>query len=66
MLVLLVLLWQCTDGADALRVQLSVNLGWVVAALAALTLHTVLAAERWRITAGGLGLTLGRGHALRE
>ncbi|MBX9470395.1 lysylphosphatidylglycerol synthase transmembrane domain-containing protein [Microcella sp.] len=65
-IVLLVLLWQVADGADALQVLLSANPWFMLAALAALTLHTVLAAERWRLTAGALGLTLGRGHALRE
>ncbi|UTT62140.1 lysylphosphatidylglycerol synthase transmembrane domain-containing protein [Microcella humidisoli] len=63
---LLALLWQVADGADALAVLLSVNPWWIAAALAALTLHTVLAAERWRLTAGALGLPLARGHALRE
>jgi uncharacterized membrane protein YbhN (UPF0104 family) len=65
-IALLVLLWQVADGADALEVLLGVNLWWVGVALLALTLHTVLAAERWRLTAGALGLELGRGHALRE
>lgn len=63
---LFALLWQVADGADALTALLGVNLWWVGAALVALTLHTVLAAERWRLTAGALGLPLGRGHALRE
>lgn len=63
---LLALLWQVADGADALDVLLGVNPWWVAAALVALTLHTVLAAERWRLTAGALGLPLGRGYALRE
>lgn len=63
---LLVLLWQVADGRDALEVLLSVNPWWLVIALIALTLHTVLAAERWRLTAGALGLPLGRWHALRE
>lgn len=63
---LLVLLWQVADGADALEVLATVNLWWVLAALVALTLHTVIAAERWRLTAGALGLDLARGHALRE
>ncbi|MBA4247291.1 MAG: hypothetical protein C0444_03235 [Microbacterium sp.] len=63
---LLVLLWQVADGRDALEVLLSVNPWWLVVALAALTLHTVLAAERWRLTADALGLPLGRWHALRE
>lgn len=64
--LLLILLWQVADGADALAVLLAVNLWWAAAALAALSLHTVLAAERWRRTAGALGLPLGHGHALRE
>jgi uncharacterized membrane protein YbhN (UPF0104 family) len=63
---LLVLLWQVADGRDAVAVLLGVNPWWVVVALVALTLHTVLAAERWRLTAGALGLPLGRWHALRE
>ena len=63
---LLVLVWQFADGADALQVLLSANPWFMLAALAALTLHTVLAAERWRLTAGALGLSLSRGHALRE
>jgi uncharacterized membrane protein YbhN (UPF0104 family) len=65
-IALLVLLWQVADGADALEVLLGVNLWWVGVALLSLTLHTVLAAERWRLTAGALGLSLGRGHAMRE
>lgn len=63
---LLALLWQVADGADALDALLGVNPWWIAAALAALTLHTVLAAERWRLTAGALGLPLERRHALRE
>jgi len=63
---LLALLWQVADGADAVRVLLSANAWWILAALAALTLHTFLAAERWRLTAAALGPTLDRGHALRE
>ncbi len=63
---LLVLLWQVADGRDAVAVLLGVNPWWVIVALAALTLHTVLAAERWRLTADALGLPLSRGHALRE
>ena len=63
---LLVLLWQVADGRDAVAVLLGVNPWWLVVALVALTLHTVLAAERWRLTADALGLPLGRWHALRE
>jgi len=63
---LLVLLWQAADGANALEVLLAANPLWLVAALIVLTLHTVLAAERWRLTAAALGLSLPRWHALRE
>ncbi|MDX2026769.1 lysylphosphatidylglycerol synthase transmembrane domain-containing protein [Microcella sp.] len=63
---LLVLLWQVADGRDAAAVLLGVNPWWLAVALVALTVHTVLAAERWRLTAGALGLPLGRWHALRE
>lgn len=63
---LLVLLWQVADGRDAVNALLGVNPWWLVVALVALTLHTGLAAERWRLTASALGLALGRGHALRE
>ncbi|MDX2026761.1 lysylphosphatidylglycerol synthase transmembrane domain-containing protein [Microcella sp.] len=63
---LLVLLWQVADGRDAVAVLLGVNPWWLAVALVALTLHTVFAAERWRLTAGALGLPLGRWHALRE
>lgn len=65
-IALFVLLWRFADGDDAAQVLLTVNPLWILAALLALTLHTVLAAERWRITAGALGLPLGRWHALRE
>lgn len=63
---LLVLLWQVADGADAARVLLSANPWWLAAALLTLTVHTVLASTRWRVTAGALGLPLTRWHALRE
>ncbi len=65
-IALVVLLWQVADGADALAVLRAANPLWIIAALAALTLHTILAAERWRLTAGALGLPLTREHALRE
>jgi len=65
-IALFVLLWRFADGADAAQVLLGVNPLFIIAALLALTLHTVLAAERWRLTAGALGLPLGRWHALRE
>ena len=63
---LIALVWQFADGADAASVLLAANPWWIIAALLALTVHTVLAAERWRLTAGALGLPLSRGRALRE
>ncbi len=63
---LLALLWQVADGGRALEALASAQAGWMLATLAALTLHTVLAAERWRLTAAALGLHLGHGYALRE
>lgn len=63
---LIALVWQFADGADAASVLLAANPWWIGAALLALTVHTVLAAERWRLTAGALGLPLSRGRALRE
>lgn len=63
---LLVLLWQVADGGQALEALATAHLGWILATLAALTLHTLLAAERWRLTAASLGLPLGRGYAVRE
>ena len=65
-IALIVLVWQFADGADAVSVLLAANPWWIAAALLALTAHTAIAAERWRITAGALGLPLTRGHALRE
>jgi len=65
-IALLVLLWQVADGADAARVLAAANPWWLLGSLIMLTLHTVLAAERWRLTAGALGLDVGRWQALRE
>ncbi|MER3388589.1 MAG: lysylphosphatidylglycerol synthase transmembrane domain-containing protein [Microcella sp.] len=65
-IALLVLLWRIADGADALSVLLAADAVWLLAALVALTLHTLLAAERWRVTAGALGLPLAWSHAVRE
>jgi uncharacterized membrane protein YbhN (UPF0104 family) len=63
---LLVLLWQAADGPAAARTLAAASWPWLCAALAALSLQTVLSALRWRLTAGQLGIALGRGHALRE
>lgn len=63
---LLALLWQVADGGAALEALATANVGWMLAAVLALTLHTLLAAERWRITADALGLPLTRRLAVRE
>ncbi len=63
---LLALLWQVADGGAALAALATANPVWMLAAVLALTLHTLLAAERWRLTAGALGLPLTRRRAVRE
>jgi uncharacterized membrane protein YbhN (UPF0104 family) len=63
---LLALLWQVADGGAALEALATANPVWMLAAVLALTLHTLLAAERWRLTAGALGLPLTRRLAVRE
>lgn len=63
---LLALVWRLADGAEAARLLGAAHPGWLAAALAALTLQTVLSALRWRLTAGQLGIRLNRRVALRE
>ncbi|MFO7758362.1 MAG: lysylphosphatidylglycerol synthase transmembrane domain-containing protein [Roseovarius sp.] len=63
---LLALLWRVAGGEDTLRSLVSANRGWLAAAVAILTLQTVLSAIRWKITAARLGIHLGAGEALRE
>lgn len=65
-LILMALLWRHLDGAAALRLLATADAGWLAAALVALTLQTVLSAQRWRFTAGRLGLIISRSRALRE
>ena len=63
---LLALLWAVADGRAALGHLAAADPGWLAAALLALTAQTVLSALRWRLTAGQLGLALGRATAVRE
>jgi uncharacterized membrane protein YbhN (UPF0104 family) len=63
---LLALLWRVAGGEDVLRSLISASPGWLTAAVAMLTLQTVLSAIRWKITAARLGIRLGTGEALRE
>lgn len=54
-------------GTQAIAAQLrAVSASWLLLAVAALSLQIALSAERWRITAGAVGLQVGRGQALRE
>jgi glycosyltransferase 2 family protein len=62
----LAVLWLAADGETALRHLAAAKPGWLAAALAALTLQTVLSALRWRLTAARLGIALGRRAALAE
>ncbi len=63
---LLALLWHVADGAEAVQRLAGAEPLLLAAALAALTLQTVLSALRWRLTAAQLGLCLDRGRAVRE
>ena len=63
---LLAAVWLSLDRADALDRLRSVRGGWIVAAVAALTVQTVLAAWRWRLTAAQFGLRLGVRQSIAE
>lgn len=63
---MIALLWHVTDGREAMRTLAGAAPLWLLAALAALTLQTVLSALRWRLTAGRLGITFDANHAIRE
>lgn len=63
---LFVLLWLTMDVEEAARILLAADLRWILAAGFALTVQTVLSAERWRVTAAQLGITIRPAMALRE
>lgn len=63
---LLVLLWQVADGPAAVALLQQADPRWLAAAVLALSLQTLLSAQRWRITAAQLGLTLSVSTAVRE
>lgn len=65
-LALLVWLWHAADGAEAARRLAGADPLWLLAALASLSLQTVLSALRWRLTAAQLGIVIDRGTAVRE
>lgn len=63
---LLALLWHVADGPAALDLLQQADPRWIAAAVVALSVQTLLSAQRWRITAAQLGLRLGVLTALRE
>lgn len=63
---LLWVVWHIADGANAVRMLAGANPAWLAAAMAVLTLQTVLSALRWQLTATQLGVHLDRTTALRE
>lgn len=64
--VALALVWSVAGGEAALQRLWTVEPLWVLLAVAALTLQTVLSARRWQITAAPLGLRIGLGRAVGE
>lgn len=65
-IALLVTLWRVVDGPETARLLGAAEPGFVALCLAALSLHTVLAALRWRRLGRGLGIELTRGDAVAE
>lgn len=63
---LLAVVWHVADGAQALQMLAEAKPFWLIAAIAVLTLQTMLSALRWRLTAAQLGILLTRSTALRE
>jgi uncharacterized membrane protein YbhN (UPF0104 family) len=60
------ILWHVADGREALRLLVNADPVWFAAALAALTLQTVLSALRWRLTASRLGIAVSGRRAVSE
>jgi uncharacterized membrane protein YbhN (UPF0104 family) len=63
---LLAILWQVADGREAARLLAGAEVSWLAAAVAALTLQTILSALRWRLTASRLGIEVSARTAIRE
>jgi uncharacterized membrane protein YbhN (UPF0104 family) len=60
------ILWRAADGREALRLLANADPVWFAAAIAALTLQTVLSALRWRLTASRLGIVVSGRMAVSE
>jgi uncharacterized membrane protein YbhN (UPF0104 family) len=59
-------LWHVADGREAFRLLRSADPLWLAAAVAALTVQTILSALRWRLTASRLGIAVDVPTAVRE
>ncbi|MEM6382652.1 MAG: lysylphosphatidylglycerol synthase transmembrane domain-containing protein [Pseudomonadota bacterium] len=64
--LLLVLVWRIADGPQALGVVSDLHFGWFLCGLGALTLQTLVSAQRWRLTAAQVGIILSPLHAVQE
>lgn len=60
------LLWSAVDWGEAVALLGAADLGWLTLAILLLTFQTGLSAQRWRITAARLGISLRPGAALAE
>nr|WP_255599355.1 lysylphosphatidylglycerol synthase transmembrane domain-containing protein [Hasllibacter sp. MH4015] len=60
------LLWASVDWAEAWALLRQADPAWLALAVGALTLQTLLSTQRWRVTAGQLGLSIPRADAVRE
>jgi uncharacterized membrane protein YbhN (UPF0104 family) len=60
------ILWFAADGREAIRLLANANPLWLVAAVLALTVQTVLSALRWRLTASRLGIVVSGRRAVSE
>lgn len=64
--ILMALAWRVANGTGAMALLADLHPAWVGAALAALTVQTVLSALRWRLTAGQLDIQIDRRTAIQE
>lgn len=65
-LIVMTALWIGLDGRQALSLLAQADAVWLAAAMAALTVQTVLSALRWRMTARPLGQTIPVRRAIGE
>ncbi len=65
-LALIGLVWTLVDSDDALARLRGVEVGWLIGAVLAANLQTILSALRWRLVARALEVPLALGQAVRE